>query len=147
MGPGRSSSLHIGGDSSAVAGSGWTGGASDHSAGVDLRDAPGEPLVPLGKDKRRIYQIKYPGGSEYLKSAVQNALAVRPSFVFGIIFIRSLGIFSSALSTCLSSARPDLSPEDNVIAQALAECSPCPYAELIKSDIPGPSISRSTLLF
>ena len=40
--------------------------------------------------------------------------------------------------------RPDLSPEDNVIAQALAECPPRPYAELIKSDIPGPSSSRST---
>ena len=35
MGPGRSSSLHIGGDSSAVTGSGRTGGVSDRSAGVD----------------------------------------------------------------------------------------------------------------
>ena len=57
--------------------------------------------------------------------------------------MRSLDIFNSALSTCLSGARPDLSPEDNVIAQALAKCSPRPYAELIKSDIPGPSSSRS----
>ena len=48
------------------------------------------------------------------------------------------------MSTCLSGSRPDLSPEDNVIAHALAECSPRPYAELIKSDIPGPSSSRST---
>ena len=64
-------------------------------------------------------------------------------FVFGIIFMRSLGISNSALSTCLSGARPDLSPEDNVIALALAECPPRPYAELIKSDIPGPSSSRS----
>ena len=46
MGPGRSSSLHIGGDSSVAAGSGRTGGASDRSAGVDLRDAPREPLFP-----------------------------------------------------------------------------------------------------
>ena len=37
-------------------------------------------------------------------------------FVFGIIFMRSLDISNSALSTCLSGARPDLSPEDNVIA-------------------------------
>ena len=44
----------------------------------------------------------------------------------------------------LSGARPDLSLEDNVIVQALAECSPRPYAELIKSDIPGPSSSRYT---
>ena len=64
-------------------------------------------------------------------------------FVFGIIFMRSLGISNSALSTCLLGARPDLSPEDNVIALALAECPPRPYAELIKYDIPGPSSSRS----
>ena len=56
----------------------------------------------------------------------------------------SLGIFDSALSTCLSGARIDLSAEDNVIALALAECPPRPYTELIKSDIPGPSSSRST---
>ena len=57
--------------------------------------------------------------------------------------MRSFDITNSALSTCLSGARPKLSPEDNVIAQALAECPPRPYAELIKSDIPGPSSSRS----
>ena len=54
-----------------------------------------------------------------------------------------LDISNSALSTCLSGARPDLSPEDNVITLALAECPPRPYAELIKSDILGPSSSRS----
>ena len=53
-----------------------------------------------------------------------------------------LGISNSTLSTCLSSARIDLSAEDNVIALALAKCPPRPYAELIKSDIPGPSSSR-----
>ena len=55
----------------------------------------------------------------------------------------SLGISDSVLSTCLSGARIDLSSEDNVIAMALAECPPCPYAELIKSDIPGSLSSRS----
>ena len=49
-------------------------------------------------------------------------------FVFGIIFMRSLGISNSAVSTCLSGSQPDLSPEDNVTALALAQCSPCPYA-------------------
>ena len=39
---------------------------------------------------------------------------------------------------------PDLSPEDRVIAQELAECSSRPYAELIRSDIPGPSGLRFT---
>ena len=79
MGLGRSSSLRIGGDSSIVPDSGRTGGASDHLDVVALRDAPGEPLLPLGKGKGRIDEIKYPVGSEYLKSAVQNALAVGPS--------------------------------------------------------------------
>ena len=81
MGPGRSSSLRIGGDSSAVAGFGRTGGASDRSAGVELRDAPGPPPFPLDKSKGRVDLIKYPGGSEYLKSAVQHALVVGPSKV------------------------------------------------------------------
>ena len=62
MGPGSSSSLRIGGDSLAVAGSGRTGSASDRSAGVDLRDALGAPPFPLDKGKGKIYQIKYLGG-------------------------------------------------------------------------------------
>ena len=64
-------------------------------------------------------------------------------FVFDIICVRSLGISNSALSSCLPGARIDLSVEDNVIALALTECPPRPYAELIKSDIPGSSSSRS----
>ena len=63
--------------------------------------------------------------------------------IFDITCVRSLSIFDSALSTCFSGARIDLSAEDNAIALALAECSPRPYAELIKSDILGPSSSRS----
>ena len=57
--------------------------------------------------------------------------------------MRSLGISDSTLSTCLSGARIDPSAEDNVIALALAKCPLCPYAELIKSDIPGPLSLRS----
>ena len=64
MGLSRSSSLLIGGDSSAIAGSGRTGGVSDRLAGAELRDAPGAPPFPLDKGKERIYLIKYPGGSE-----------------------------------------------------------------------------------
>ena len=56
--------------------------------------------------------------------------------------MRSLDTSNFALSTCLSGARIDLSAEDNAIALALAECPPCPYAELIKSNLPGPSSSR-----
>ena len=49
MGPGRSSSLRIGGNSSTVASSGRTSGASDSLADVELRDAPGAPPFPLDK--------------------------------------------------------------------------------------------------
>ena len=91
MGPSRSSSQRIGGDSSAVAGSGRIGGTSDHSAGVELRDALGAPPFSLDKGKGRVDLIKYHGGSEYLKSAVQNALVVGPSKVspsYGATFSR-----------------------------------------------------------
>ena len=91
MGPSHSSSLSIGGDFSAVTDSGWTGGASDRSAGVELRNAPGAPPFPLEKGKGRVNLIKYPRGSEYLKSAVQHALTVWPSKVgpsYGATFTR-----------------------------------------------------------
>ena len=63
--------------------------------------------------------------------------------VFCITCVGSLGISDSALSTCFLGARIDLNAEDSVIELALAECPPRPYAELIKSDTPGPSSSRS----
>ena len=49
MGPGRPSSLRISGDSSTVAGSRRTGGASDRSPEVELLDAPGAPPFPMDK--------------------------------------------------------------------------------------------------
>ena len=58
---------------------------------VVIRDAPGEPPSPLGKGKDKFDEIKYPVGSEYLKSAVRNALVVGPSRVeplFGEVFAR-----------------------------------------------------------
>ena len=70
MGPIRSSSLRIGGDSSAVSDSGRMGGESNRLAAVVLQDAPGEPSSALGKGKGKIDEIKYPVGFEYLKSAV-----------------------------------------------------------------------------
>ena len=45
--------------------------------------------------------------------------------------------------SCFPGARLDLSVEDKVVALALAECPARPYAELIKSSIPGPSNLRS----
>ena len=62
--------------------------------------------------------------------------------VFGITCVRSPNISDSALFSCFSGARIDLRAEDNAIALALAECPARPYAELIKSDIPGPSSLR-----
>ena len=91
MSPGRSSFLRIGGDSSIVSDLGQASGASDRLVGVTFRKVPGEPLLPLDKGKGRIDEIKYPVGSEYLKSAVQNALAVGPSRVeplYGETFAR-----------------------------------------------------------
>ena len=79
MGPSRSSSLRIGDDSSTVAGSGRVRDAPGRSAAVEPRNAPRAPPLPLDKDKGKINLIKYPGGSDYLKSAVQHAVTVGPS--------------------------------------------------------------------
>ena len=79
MGPGRSSSLRIGGDPSVVVSFVRTRGASDRSAMDERQNAPGTPPLPLDKGKGRVNLIKYPEGSEYLKSAVQHAITVGPS--------------------------------------------------------------------
>ena len=54
-----------------------------------------------------------------------------------------LNISDLALFSCSPGARLELSAEDNIIALALAECPARPYAELIRSGIPGPSNLRS----
>ena len=81
MGPGRSSSLNIDGDSPAVPSSGRTRGAPDRSATIELRDAPRALPTPLDKGKGRVNLIECPGGSDYLKSTVQHAITVGPSKV------------------------------------------------------------------
>ena len=43
-----------------------------------------------------------------------------------------------------SGIRPDLSPEDRVVKRKLAKCLPRAYSELIRSDIPGSSGSKSS---
>ena len=50
-----------------------------------------------------------------------------------------MNVFDFILSSCFPDARLDLSAKDNVIALALAGYPARPYAELIRSDIPGPS--------
>ena len=89
MGPGRSSSLRIGDDSSVVAGSGRAGDASSRSAVVESRNVVGAPPLPLDEGKEKINLITYPRGSDYLKSAVQHAVSVGPSKVgpsYGVTF-------------------------------------------------------------
>ena len=54
-----------------------------------------------------------------------------------------MNVYDFILSSCFPSARLDLSAEDKVIALALAGYPARPYAELIKSDISGPSNLRS----
>ena len=60
-------------------------------------------------------------------------------FVLCITCARLLNISDSSVPSCFPGVRIDLSAEDNTVALALADCPARPYAELIKSDIPGPS--------
>ena len=81
MGPGRSSSLRIGDDSSVVVGTGRAKGASGRSAISEPRNAAEAPPLPFDEGKEKINLISYLGGSEYLKSAFQHAVSVGPSKV------------------------------------------------------------------
>ena len=66
-----------------------TRGASDRSTVGERQNAPVEPPLPLDKGKGRVNLIKYPEGSEYLKSAVQHAVTMGPSKVgpsYGVTF-------------------------------------------------------------
>ena len=62
MGPGRSSSLRIGDDSSTVAGSERARRDSSHAAVIEPQIVAGAPLLPLDKGKEIINLITYPGG-------------------------------------------------------------------------------------
>ena len=95
MGPGRFLSLRIGDGSLVVTGSGQAGDAPDRLVVVEIQDAPEAPAVPeapplpLGKNKGKVNLIRYPRGSDYLKSAVQHAVNVGPSKVdpsYGVTF-------------------------------------------------------------
>ena len=89
MGPGRSYSLCIGDDSSVVVSTGWAGGASGRSAISEPQNAAEAPPLPFDEGKEKINLMTYPGGSDYLKSAVEHAAIVGPSKVdpsYGSIF-------------------------------------------------------------
>ena len=81
MGPSRSSSLCIGDDPSAGTGSRRARDVPVRSTAAGPQNAPEAPPLPLGKGKRKINPIKYPKGSDYLKSAVRHAVNVGPSKV------------------------------------------------------------------
>ena len=57
IGPGHSSSLCIGGDSSTVSGSGRMGGESNHLAVVVLRDAQGNLLPPWVRARIKLMRL------------------------------------------------------------------------------------------
>ena len=80
-GPSHSFSLCIGDDPSTGAGSGRARVVPARSTAGGPQNAPEAPPLPLGKGKRKINLIKYPKGSDYLKSAVRHAVNVGPSKV------------------------------------------------------------------
>ena len=89
MGSSHSSSLRISDDPSTVAGSGWARDVPIRSAAAKPQNASEAPSLPLIMEKRKINLIKYPRGSDYLKSAVRHAVNVGPSKVgpsYGVIF-------------------------------------------------------------
>ena len=81
MGPSRSSSLRIVADPPANAGSGQAREAPIRSSTVGSPNAPETPPPPLGKGKRKINLIKYPKGSDFLRTVVRHAVKVGPSKV------------------------------------------------------------------
>ena len=80
-GPNRPSGLRIGGRPTGEFESRRTnGGSGNLAAVVDKAPLVGHPSPP-GKGKGKISEIKYPGGSEYLRVVVRYADAVGPSRV------------------------------------------------------------------
>ena len=48
---------------------------------AERQTSPGAPPLPMDKGKGKINLIEYPGGSDYLKSAVQHAVTMGPNKV------------------------------------------------------------------
>ena len=79
FGPNRSSGMRIGGSSTDGPDLGQTGeGSGCPVIAVDRVPLAGPPS-PLGKGKNKVSEIRYPGGSDYLRASVQYAEAVSPS--------------------------------------------------------------------
>ena len=79
LGLSRPPVLRIRGSSTEEPDLGQTGEGSGHpSIVVDQVPLAGPPSLS-GKGKSKVYEIRYPGGSNYLRFAVQNAEAVGPN--------------------------------------------------------------------
>ena len=77
--PNRSSCLRISGSFAEEPDLGHTGEGSGHPA-IVVDNVPLEgPPSPFGKGKSKVSEIRYPGGSDYLRAVMQNAEAVGPS--------------------------------------------------------------------
>ena len=79
--PNRPSGLCIGGGSTEGSDLGQIGGGSGRPAIVINQVPLAGPPSPHGKGKGKVSEIMFPGGSAYLRVAVQNAEAVGPSRV------------------------------------------------------------------
>ena len=80
-GPSRPYGLRVGGSSAEGLNLGHIGGRSSRPAiFVDQVPLAGPPS-PYGKGKGKVSEIRYPGGSAYLRATVQNAEAVGPNRV------------------------------------------------------------------
>ena len=87
--PNRSSGLRIGGSSAEEPDLGQTGEGSDRLALVVDRVPSTEPPSSSDKGKGKVSEIRYPGGSDYLRAAVKNVEVVGPCRIepsFGKIF-------------------------------------------------------------
>ena len=80
-GPNRSSGLRLRGRPTEEFELRWTGGGSNSLVAVVDRDPPADQPSPSGKGKRKVSEIRYPSGSEYLKAAVKYSDVVGPSRV------------------------------------------------------------------
>ena len=78
-GPSRPSGLRIGGSSTEGSDLGQIGGGSGCPAIVVNRVPSTGPPSPHGKGKGKVSEIRYLGGSAYLRATVQNAEVVGPS--------------------------------------------------------------------
>ena len=78
MGSSRSSNLRIDANPPADAGSELAREAPIRSAVAGSPNALEAPPPPLGKGKKKINLIRYPKGSDFLKTVVRHAVNVTP---------------------------------------------------------------------